>query len=147
MRENAFTQRAVYLASQTDCQRCSLREQCLASGSKGDRARRVSAVRHLLAPPSFVVEHKPVLLGPMRWVDVAGRALRRTWITHWRRQYVEVLLLTAIPEQTCPPPRTTRVVRSHYRWSWQERLACNAWWGPAQHRVTIAGVPAFLAMS
>ena len=73
---------AVYLAYQTDCQPCSLREQCLASGAKGDRARRVSAVRRLLPPPAPVpVERKPVLLGPIRWVDVAGRALRRTWMT------------------------------------------------------------------
>ena len=69
--ENAFTQRAVYLAYQTDCQPCLLREQCLASGAKGDRARRVSAVRRLLPPPAPVpVERKPVLLGPIRWVDV-----------------------------------------------------------------------------
>jgi hypothetical protein len=45
--ENAFTQRAVYLAYQTDCQRCSLREQCLAQGAKGNRARRKSR-----GPPS-----------------------------------------------------------------------------------------------
>src|SRR5437667_7993667 len=90
--ENAFTQRAVYLAYQTDCQPCTLREQCLASGAKGDRARRVSAVRRLLPAPA-VVERKPIVLGAMRWVDVAGRALRRTWIAHWRRQYVEVLPL------------------------------------------------------
>ncbi len=32
--ENAFTQRAVYLAYQTDCQPCSLREQCLAKGGQ-----------------------------------------------------------------------------------------------------------------
>ena len=71
--ENAFTQRAVYLAYQTDCQLCALREQCLASGAKGDRARRVSAVRRLLPPPAPVlVERKSVLLGPLRWVDVAG---------------------------------------------------------------------------
>jgi hypothetical protein len=77
--ENAFTQRAVYLAYQTDCLPCALREQCLAPGAKGNRARRVSAVRHLLPPPASV-ERKPVLLGPMRWVDVAGRALRRRWM-------------------------------------------------------------------
>ncbi len=47
--ENAFTQRAVYLASQTDCQRCSLREQCWHRGQR-DRARRLSAVRRLLPP-------------------------------------------------------------------------------------------------
>ena len=81
--ENAFTQRAVYLAYQTDCQPCALREQCLASGAKGDRARRVSAVRRLLPPPA-TLERKPIILGPIRWVDVAGRALRRTWIAHWR---------------------------------------------------------------
>jgi hypothetical protein len=45
---------AVYLAYQTDCQRCTLREQCLAKGAKGDRARRVSAVRRLLPSPATV---------------------------------------------------------------------------------------------
>ena len=63
--ENAFTQRAVYLAYQTDCLRCALREQCLDPGAKGNRARRVSAVRHLLPPP-VSVERKLVRLGPMR---------------------------------------------------------------------------------
>ena len=74
--ENEFTQRAVYLAYQTDCQRCALREQCLASGAKGDRARRVSAVRRLLPLPAPVpVEYKPVLLGPIRlsWMWPAER--------------------------------------------------------------------------
>jgi len=146
--ENAFTQRAVYLAYQTDCQPCSLREQCLASGAKGDRARRVSAVRRLLPPPAPVpVERKPVLLGPIRWVDVAGRALRRTWMTHWRRQYVEILPLAGMPPSLSPPPRPPRAVRSHHRWSWQDRLACNAWFGPPQWRITVAGVPTSLAMS
>jgi len=144
--ENAFTQRAVYLAYQTDCQRCSLREQCLASGAKGDRARRVSAVRRLLPPPA-VVERKPIMLGSMRWVDVAGRALRRTWTAHWRRQYVEVLALAQAQQEAKPPPRPPRAIRSHHRWSWQDRLARNAGFGPPQLRVTVAGVPAFLAVS
>ena len=144
--ENAFTQRAVYLAYQTDCQLCPLREQCLASGAKGDRARRVSAVRRLLPPPAPVpVERKPVLLGPIRWVDVAGRALRRTWMTHWRRQYVEILPLADMPPSLSPPPRPPRAVRSHHRWSWHDRLACNAWSGPPHQRITVAGVPTFLA--
>jgi len=144
--ENAFTQRAVYLAYQTDCQPCSLREQCLASGAKGDRARRVSAVRRLLPPPAPVpVERKPVLLGPIRWVDLAGRALRRTWMTHWRRQYVEILPLAGMPPSLSPPTRPPRAVRSHHRWSWQDRLACNAWSGPPHQRITVAGVPTFLA--
>jgi hypothetical protein len=142
--ENAFTQRAVYLAYQTDCQHCALREQCLASGAKGDRARRVSAVRRLLPPPA-TVERNPVRLGPMRWVDVAGRALRRTWMAHWRRQYVEILPLVQTQQVILPPPRPPRAIRSHSRWSWHDRLARNAWWGPPHLRVSVAGVPAFLA--
>jgi hypothetical protein len=71
--ENAFTQRAVYLAYQTDCQRCDLREQCLASGAKGDRARRVSAVRRLLPPSALMpIETKSVLLGAIRWLTWQG---------------------------------------------------------------------------
>ncbi len=142
--ENAFTQRAVYLAYQTDCQRCSLREECLAKGAKGNRARRVSAVRRLLPPPAEV-SRKPVMLGSMRWVDVAGRVLRRSWMTHWRSQYVEVLALVEVPKSVSPPPRPPRALRSHHRWSWQDRLARNACWGPPQLRITVAGVPAFLA--
>jgi hypothetical protein len=114
---------------------CALREQCLAPGAKGNRARRVSAVRRLLPPPASV-ERKPVLLGPMRWVDVAGRALRRTWTAHWRGQYVEVLVLAEIPKNVSPPPRPPRAVRSHHRWSWHDRLVCNAWSGPPQWRIT-----------
>jgi hypothetical protein len=143
--ENAFTQRAVYLAYQTDCQCCALRDQCLASGAKGDRARRVSAVRRLLPPPS-TVEHKPVILGSIRWVDVAGRSIRRTWMAHWRRQYVEILPLVQTQQEAKPPPRPPRAVRSHHRWSWQDRLACNAWFGPPQLCVSVAGVPACLAI-
>lgn len=144
--ENAFTQRAVYLAFRTDCQPCTLRDQCLASGAKGDRARSVSAVRRLLPPPAEV-SRKPVVLGAMRWVDVEGRALRRTWTAHWRRQYVEILPLAGSQPEAKPPPRPPRGVRSHHRWSWYDRLARNAWWGPPQWRVTVAGVPAFLAMN
>jgi hypothetical protein len=144
--ENAFTQRAVYLAYQTDCQQCSLREQCLASGAKGDRARRVSAVRRLLPAPA-VVARKPIMLGALRWVDVAGRALRRAWTAHWRRQYVEVLPLTQTQPEAKPPPRPPRAIRSHHRWRWQDRLARNGWWGPPQVRITVAGVPAFLAIN
>jgi len=55
--ENAFTQRAVYVASQTACPHCELRGQCLGRGAKGNRARRVSAVRRLL-PSSRVCRAK-----------------------------------------------------------------------------------------
>ncbi|GHP00277.1 hypothetical protein KSF_103240 [Reticulibacter mediterranei] len=142
--ENAFTQRAIYLGFRSDCEPCALKEQCLGRGAKGNRARRVSAVRRLLPAPTEV-SHKPVVLGAMRWVDVAGRAFRRTWMAHWRSQYVEVIPLTTLSEKTFPPPRPPRAVRSHHRFRWHDRLARNAWWGPPQQRVTVAGVPAFLA--
>ena len=97
------------------------------SGAKGDRARHVSAIRRLLPlPPLVDCERKPVLLGPMRWVDVAGRALRRTWTTHWRCQHTEIISLVECHKRSFPPPRSPRAVRSHYRWSWPERLARNA---------------------
>jgi hypothetical protein len=144
--ENAFTQRAVYMASLDDCQECILREQCLGRGARGNRARRVSAVRRLL-PAHSSLEPQMGVLAATRWVDVAGRSLRRTWIAHWRRQYVEVLPLAEIPKSVSPPARSPRAIRSHRRWSWHDRLARNAWWGPAHVRVSVAGVPAFLASS
>ncbi len=144
--ENAFTQRAVYLAYQTDCLPCALREQCLAPGAKGNRARRVSAARRLLPAPASV-ERKSVVVGSMRWVDVAGRALRRTWTAHWRRQYVEILPLVPAQQEVLPPPRPPRAMRSHHRWSWHNRLTHNAGFGPPRLRVTVAGVPSFLAVS
>ncbi len=113
--------------------------------AKGNRARRVSAVRRLLPPPASV-ERKPVMLGPMRWVDVAGRALRRTWTAHWRQHYGAILPLVQIQQEILPPPRPPRAVRSHRRWSWQDRLARNAGFGPPHLRVSVAGVPACLAM-
>ncbi len=143
--ESLYTQRATYAASLNNCRGCLLRERCLTRGASGNRARRVSVIRRLLPAPSSV-EPQIGVLGAMRWVDVAGRALRRAWITHWRRQYVEVIPLAEIPEQTSPPPRPPRAKRSHHRWSWQNRLAWNAWWGPPQQRITIAGVPAFLTL-
>jgi hypothetical protein len=70
------------------------------------------------------------------WEGGAGRALRRTWTAHWRSQHTEIILLVAPPKRGFPPPRPPRAVRSHYRWSWSDRLASNAWWGPPQLRVT-----------
>ncbi len=144
--EKPFSQRAVSVALQEDCLCCPLREQCLARKAKGNRARRVSAVRHLV-PASSSVEHSLGILAATKWVDVAGRMLRRIWIAHWRSQYVEILPLVEILEKTFPPPRPPRAIRSHHRWSWHDRLACNAWWGPPQMRITVAGVPTFLAVS
>ena len=65
----------------------------------------------------------------------------------FRRQYVEILPLVQTQQEVLPPPRPPRAIRSHDRWSWHDRLARNAWWGPPQLRVSVAGVPAFLASS
>jgi len=65
----------------------------------------------------------------------------------FRSQYVEMLPLAQIPQGSSPPPRPPRAVRSHYRWGWHDRLARNAWWGPPQLCVTVAGVPATFAMN
>ena len=56
-------------------------------------------------------EYKPVMLGPMRWADVAGRSDRRTWMAHWRRQYVEILPLVQTHQEVLPPPRPPRAIR------------------------------------
>jgi len=58
---------------------------------------------------------------------------------------IEVIALVDLPKNASPPPRPPRAVRSHHRWSWRDRLARNAWWGPPQWCITGAGVPAFLA--
>ena len=144
--ENALTQRAVFLASMEDCQGCTLRDQCLRPGAKGNRARRLSAVRRLL-PILATVEPRTGVLPATRWRDVPGRALRRTWTAHWRRQFVEVLPLAENPQRASSPPRPPRAIRSHCRWSWEYRLARNAWWGPPNFRITVAGVPSSLIMS
>ena len=68
------------------------------------------------------------------WPTGVGNTLR---YFPWFRRSREVL----------PPPRPPRAIRSHHHWSWQDRLAYNAWWGPPQLRVTVAGVPDFLAIS
>jgi hypothetical protein len=143
--ENTFTQRAVYVAPLENCQQCQLREQCLGRGARGNRARRVSAVRRLLPTPCSV-EPQSGVLAATRWVDVAGRALRRSWTAHWRSQHVEVSALAQIPIGVSPPPRSPRAIRSHRSFRWQDRLACNAWWGPPHLRVSVAGVPSFLVM-
>ena len=139
-------ERTVYMASLDDCQECLLREQCLGRGARGNRARRGRRVRRLL-PPHSSLEPQMGVLAATRWVDVAGRSLRRTWIVHWRRQYVEVLPLAEIPKSVSPPSRSPRAIRSHRSLRWHDRLARNAWWGPPQVRVSVAGVPAFLARS
>src|SRR5260221_11808782 len=127
--ENAFTQRAVFVAQLDDCRPCPLRERCQARGAKGNRARRVSAVRRLLPAPSSV-EPQTGILAATRWVDVAGRALRRKWIDHWRGEKVEVLPRASGKPPLSPPPPPPPAVRSPDRGSWSDPLAPQARFGP-----------------
>lgn len=121
--ENAFTQRLIYVAKDADCAPCPLRGACLGRTARGNRGRRVSAVRHRRI--SGVVLHpRPLVSGAaIWWNDVAGRHLRRSWMAHWRQQTVTV---TALPANLSPPERPPRAVRSHRRLSWRERLGRNA---------------------
>src|SRR5689334_16466208 len=106
----------------------------------------VSASRRLLPSPSEL-SPQTGMLPALQWVDVAGRPLRRAWTRHWRRQYVEVLEIAGTPQRVPLPPCPPRAVRSHQSFRWQDRLARNAGFGPPQLRVTVAGGPAFLAVS
>jgi hypothetical protein len=121
--ENALTQRLIFVARDADCAPCPLRGACLGRSARGKRGRRVSAVRHrritgvVLHPRPWVAE------AAIRWSDVSGRQLRRSWMAHWRQQTVT---LTALPASLAPPTRPARAARSHRRLSWRERLGRTA---------------------
>jgi hypothetical protein len=120
---NAFTQRLVFVAKDADCVPCPLRVVCLGRTAHGNRGRRVSAVRHRRI--GGIVTHPRPLAdqAAIRWNDVAGRQLRRSWMAHWQKQTVT---LAAIPATLSPPPQPPRAARSHRRLSWPERLGRNA---------------------
>jgi hypothetical protein len=143
--DKTFTQKVLYQANRVDCLNCSLRDKCRTPQTSGIRGRQVTAYRTLLPAPLAEEQPPPVLMGPLRWVDIAAHAIRRIWITHWRGQQVEILPISAVQQPGPPPARSPRALRSHERWNWQDRRARNAWHGPPQQRIKVAGVPAFLA--
>jgi hypothetical protein len=99
----------------------------------------VSAVRRLLPPTRSPCQREGTLL-VIRWMDVAGRSIRRHWIRHWRTQSVEVVSLSQKPENLPSPARPPRALRRHQRLSWKERLERNAWRGPPRLRLHLYGV-------
>ncbi|MGO8949916.1 MAG: hypothetical protein ACLQUY_20120 [Ktedonobacterales bacterium] len=121
--ENAFTQRLIYVAKDADCASCPLRGACLGRTASGKRGRRVSAVRHRRITQVIVHPRPATAEAAIWWKDVAGRQLRRSWMTHWRQQTVTV---ASWPASLSPPARPPRAARSHRRLSWQERLGRNA---------------------
>jgi hypothetical protein len=121
--ENAFTQRLIFVAKDADCAPCPLRGACLGRTASGNRGRRVSAVRRRQIG-GVVLHPRPASAeAVIRWNDVAGRQLRRSWMAHWRQQTVTV---TSLPASLSPPDRPPRATRSHRRLSWLERLGRNA---------------------
>jgi hypothetical protein len=144
--DKILAQRVVYEARRTDCGACALREQCRTPHNTGRRGRTVTAIRYPLPAPLMEKPEQPppVELGPLRWVDIAARAIRRQWIAHWQQQQVEILPIAGAQPRVPPPARSPRALRSHERWSWQERRARNAWHGPPRQRLKIGGVPTFL---
>src|SRR5271166_2338192 len=121
--ENAFTQRLIFVAKNADCASCPARAACLGRTASGKRGRRVSAVRHRRITGVVLHPRPATAEAAIRWNDVAGRQLRRSWMAHWRQQTVTV---ASVPASVSPPARTPRAARSHRRLSWPERLGRNA---------------------
>jgi hypothetical protein len=135
---NAFTQRLICVAKDADCAPCPLRVACLGRTASGKRGRRVSAVRHRRISQVIVHPRPAVADAAIWWNDVAGRQLRRSWMTHWRQQTVT---LGALPASLSPPVRPPRAARSHRRLSWPERLGRNARGPFLVTSIQVTGVP------
>jgi hypothetical protein len=142
--ETAFTQRLVFVAKDADCAPCPLRGACLGRTARGNRGRRVSAVRHRRI--SGVVLHPRPLVAEaaIHWNDVAGRHRRRSWVAHWQQQTVTV---AALPASLAPPAQPPRAARAHRRLSWRERLGRNARGSLLVTSIPLSGVtPPVLAL-
>jgi hypothetical protein len=147
--ETPDRQRLIYQARVQDCAACSLRTACLGSSARAGLARRVSARRRRAEAPVFsaVTAAAPPPAPAMRsqairWSDLPARALRRTWMTYWRSQAVQITLLPDIPR---PLARAPRASRAHYRLGWEERLSRNARASFLVAHLHVAGVPTALA--
>jgi len=108
----------VYAASIRSCRPCLLRDQCQWEGNATAKPRQVSVLLHPLQVGS----------APLRWRDWSRRQHRRACMGLLRHQRVEVTLPQTTPAE---PHRSagilSRAQRAHYRLSWGERLARNAY--------------------
>ena len=128
--------RICYSARIGDCRQCQLAPQCLGRNASGEMPRQVSGIRTRLEPvrrpkvtPWQEHEEQPPLAAPgeLRWGDVGGRAIRRTWFRALRTQQVKLEehaeQTTALaPSAPTSPVVWTRAQRAHARLRWQERL-------------------------
>ena len=122
--------RLLYAARIGQCRRCELRQQCQGYGAATKMPRRVSALLRPLARPSLPppAPAPPCpLLSRCCGRDWSRCQTRREWMALLRTQSV-TLTVQPSTAATIPHPRgpLTRRQRAHWRWSWAQRVACNA---------------------
>jgi hypothetical protein len=125
--------RVVYAASIRSCRPCPLREQCQWQGGATKKPRQVSLLLH------------PLVVGsaPLLWRDWSRRQYRRACIQLLHSQRVDVQQSHDTEARAAPsPPALSRAQRAHYRLSFAERFARNAWVSSASRpMITLFGVP------
>jgi len=125
--------RMVYAASIRSCRPCPVREQCQWQGSATKKPRQVSVLLH------------PLVVGsaPLLWRDWSRRRYRRACIQLLRSQRVDVQHHHDTEIRAAPsPPALSRAQRAHYRLSFAERFARNAWVSSTSRpMITLFGVP------
>ena len=139
--------RVLYAARIGHCRSCSLRSQCQESRSSL-KPRRVSAVFWPLSDTLSACSPplpEPPPLSPVVWRDWPRCRLWRQWLKLIRREMVTFSWGPPQTAQQTAQPReevVTRAKRAHYRLSWQERLARNAFPSDAPTlTVTLHGLP------
>ena len=153
--------RVVYGARIVHCRPCPLRAQCQETTTT-HKPRQVSAVLWPIAsipaqppphPLATACEHErtPLLasLAPVLWGDWPRCLFRRRWLGLLRTQTVELTFRSLPSEEDLSSNREdvqTRAQRAHWRLSWQQRMARNAYpsWAPVL-TITIYGLPAAFA--
>jgi hypothetical protein len=131
--------RLVYAARISHCRGCGVREQCQWQGRATVKPRRVSVLLHPLEIGS----------APVLWKDWSRRQHRRACILLLRHQRIDLHLESlGQPSTATSVPLLSRTQRAHYRLSWEERLARNAYASTAgRSTITLFGVPAGFATS
>ena len=153
--------RVVYGARIVHCRPCPLRAQCQETTTT-HKPRQVSAVLWPIPsipaqPPPHPLatacerERTPLLasLAPVLWGDWPRGLFRRSFLGLLRTQTVELTFRSLPSEEDFSSNREgvqTRAQRAHWRLSWQQRMARNAYPSSAPVlTITIYGLPAAFA--